>query len=323
MTGIQWTDQVWNPITGCTKVSPGCAHCYAEAIDHRFDHDETGGAKWTGERNITLHPERLEQPLRWKKPRKVFVNSMSDLFHEDVPEYFIDAAYIVMSLTPQHTYQILTKRPERFAMWNSGHIPVERWVKAAKYLCGLTDKIMMDNSGAMINAGYWDSENVWLGVSVENQHWADERIPLLLQTPAAVRFLSVEPMLKLVDLSEWLGEIWNTCVKCKTGKWLQLGRDSELICDNCGNFAGDMQGVDWVIIGGESGPKARPFHLEWAEALIAQCDKANIPVLMKQVGSNAYYKGEPFKTKHRMGGDPDEWPEHLRRREFPNTKVIA
>ena len=256
---IEWTDATWNPITGCSKVSPGCARCYAERVSLRFRHSL---APWTPENaqdNVQLHPERLDQPLRWRRPRRVFVNSMSDLFHELVPDDYIASVFDIMGASPQHQFQVLTKRPERMSEWF---------------------EVMCAASAHPI----WPLPNVWLGVSVENQRWADQRIPLLVQTPAAVRFLSCEPLLKPLDLTDHLN------------------------------------GVDWVIVGGESGPGARPIAIEWVRDLIEQCRSAQTPIFVKQLGT-AWSKAEG--AEDRKGGDWDEWPEDLRIREYPGlTRAI-
>jgi protein gp37 len=231
-TAIEWTDRTWNPLTGCTKVSPGCDHCYAKTMHERFN----GPGSFD---TVTLHPERLAQPLRWRKPARVFVNSMSDLFHRDVPFEFIESVFDVMARTPQHTYQILTKRHARMSRF-------------------LQDK-------------YAHTEplpNAWLGVSVENQQWADIRIPALLDTPAAVRFLSCEPLLGPVSLAQSFRR-WSPP--------LELFRDQAAV--------GASSVLHWVIVGGESGPGARPMHPEWARSLRDQCLGAGIPFLFKQWGS--------------------------------------
>jgi protein gp37 len=224
VTAIEWTDATWNPVTGCTKVSLGCAHCYAERITERF-----GRQKFT---DVVLHPERLDIPLRWKKPRRVFVNSMSDLFHEDAPDEFIGKVWEVMEEASAHTFQILTKRAGRMHMW------VDE--KAHAYL-----------------------PNVWLGVSVEDQERADERIPLLVDTPAAVRFVSCEPMLGPVDIRESLTVDWR-------------GNNQEA--------PDGLPALDWVIVGGESGPGARPMQPEWARSIRDQCVAAGVPFFFKQWG---------------------------------------
>lgn len=295
-TGIEWTDATWNPVTGCTKISPGCVHCYAEAVDHRFDHDKMGKLPWAfpasrGGRGVTLHPERLEQPLRWKKPRRIFVNSMSDLFHEDVPDEGIAEIFQIMADCPQHTFQVLTKRPHRMRRFldeNEGLGTVARFT------------------------GYsYPLPNVWLGVSVESQYWADRRIPLLLQTPAALRFLSVEPLLGPVDLlkvmepDEYAWDIVHSII-WDDPEPPQFIEECDVECDWV-NFGNDLvlnpewleterwalwraklemlkQSINWVIVGGESGPKARPMHPDWARSIRDQCQMAGVPFFFKQWG---------------------------------------
>ena len=214
-TAIEWTDATWNPTTGCTKVSPGCAHCYAERITIRFG----GKAFLPGVAEVIEHPDRLAVPLHWKKPRRIFVNSMSDLFHPDVSDGFRKAVFDVMEAANWHTFQVLTKRPEEMYDW------------------------LLDN-------GYYQHympPNVWLGVSVENARWTS-RIGILRDCEASVRFLSVEPL---------------------------LGSVGKL----------DLDGIHWVIVGGESGPKARPMNPEWAREVRDQCVAAGVPFFFKQAGA--------------------------------------
>jgi protein gp37 len=203
-SNIEWTDATWNPVRGCALVSAGCTNCYAMRVAHRFSGDSqpyagltkltSHGPVWTGD--VTLWPDVLDVPLRWRRPRRIFVNSMSDLFHEDVPEEFIDKVFAVMALSPQHTFQILTKRPVRMRDYlltvQNDDKDFNRWSNAGVEIT--------DSPCAVIDDADWPLPNVWLGVSVEDQATADERIPLLLQTPAAVRFLSCEPLLGPVDL---------------------------------------------------------------------------------------------------------------------------
>lgn len=254
-TRIEWTDATWNPVTGCTKVSEGCDHCYAETIAHRF----AGTAAYPNGFDVTLRPERLDQPLRWRRPRRIFVNSMSDLFHKDVPDEYIARVFAVMALAPQHTFQVLTKRPGRM---RSLFTSVDFW-RTVGYIC--------DDAGNPDVAPdrLHPAPNVWLGVSVENQKWADVRIPELLATPAAVRFLSCEPLLGPVDLAPWLWE----GVKQPT----DYGTGVEY--DVAPSYA-----LDWVIVGGESGAGARPMHPAWARSLRDQCTAAGVPFLFKQWG---------------------------------------
>lgn len=245
-TKISWTDASWNPVSGCAKVSAGCKHCYAEREWGRLQHLENyAGRAFT---DVRCHPERLDQPLRWKRPRKIFVNSMSDLFHEAVPDEFIDRVFAVMALARQHTFQVLTKRPERMLAY------MTRLGKSAKLL---DDAARTMGYTFEFNGQYlvkWPLPNVWLGVSIEDQPTADERVPLLLQTPAAVRWISAEPLLGPVDLSRWLAA----------------------------NDGGPH--IDWVVDGGESGPKARPMHLAWARSHRDQCAEAGVPYFFKQTG---------------------------------------
>lgn len=268
MTKIEWTQRTWNPVTGCTKVSPGCDHCYAEGIARRF----AGTPAFPNGFDVTLHPERIEAPLRWRKPAKVFVNSMSDLFHDDVPDHFIESVFEVMALTPQHTYQVLTKRPGRMRSL------LNRWTAEG------ARNVLVSPAPPVAGIGApWPLTNVWLGVSVEDQKWADVRIPILLDTPAAVRFLSCEPLLGPVDLKPWM-EFYET------------------------NLSMVIPGLHWVIVGGESGPGARRMELDWAGYLVGQCQRTMTPVFVKQLGS----AHGPHK-----GGDISTWPAELQVREYP------
>jgi protein gp37 len=231
-TKIEWAEKVWNPVTGCTKISPGCANCYAERMTKRFWPDKDFN-------KVTLHPDRLEEPLRWKKPSRIFVCSMGDLFHEDVTDEFIDGVFgtvlglNIFSGVAKHTFLILTKRPERMKRYFDSRDPIEH-IKAWAYNCpwvpkdeDLTTEDLAyskcchdwDENGRNSNGskykpwGYlnklWPLPNVWLGVTAENQQMADERIPILLQVPAAVRFVSVEPMLGSVDLMPWIKKYYH------------------------------------------------------------------------------------------------------------------
>ena len=209
---IEWTDATWNVVTGCTKVSPGCDNCYAETFAERWR--GTAGHHFENGFDITLRPERLALPLRWRKPRRVFVNSMSDLFHKDIPDDFIARVFAIMALTPQHTYQILTKRHARMRSLiggpcKCGHQPGEHLRSAMAWAVSKANPNRVpgvpDNAEQLVyGRGIWPLPNVWLGVSVENQKWADIRVPALLDTPAAVRFLSCEPLLGPVDLANWM-----------------------------------------------------------------------------------------------------------------------
>lgn len=263
-TGIEWCDATWNPVTGCTKVSQGCKHCYAERLfprvysRDRIDLSKPSGAVTSPRRftDVWVHPERLEQPLRWRKPKRIFVNSMSDLFHEQVPDEFIDQVFAVMGLARWHTFQVLTKRPERMQSYLCGHAAGGRHIWTAG------QQITMPAGRHKPETG-WPLPNVWLGVSVENQETADERIPLLLETPAAVRFLSVEPLLGPVDLVPYL-----------------------FIPDPHGAPADLMPAcaLHWVIVGGESGPGARPMPPAWVRSIRDQCVMSGVKFFFKQWG---------------------------------------
>lgn len=289
-TGIEWTEATWNPVVGCDYVSPGCTHCYAARFARRmrglpkYAGLTTDKGAWTG--RVRCLPERLEEPLHWRKPWMIFVNSMSDLFHEDVPFGFIDKVFAVMALAPRHTFQVLTKRAERMRGWfnNKG------W-DCNKFMTEATTQTRVDfQCGQFAEDGKcswecaslgaervnedWPLPNVFLGVSAEDQKRADERIPLLLQTPAAVRFVSLEPLLGPVDVGPYLGGL----------------REKIL---------------NWVIAGGESGPGARPSDLSWYRSLRDQCKTARIPFFMKQI------------TEHGRKLPFDSWPKDLNVREFP------
>jgi protein gp37 len=259
-TGIEWTDETWNPTTGCDRVSPGCDHCYAATMAARLKgmgqpkYQRDGDPRTSGPGfGLTEHPDVLDQPLRWRKPRRVFVNSMSDLFHPRVTDEFIARVWAVMAATPQHTYQVLTKRPKRMRTW------VTYW--GSTWREGVMDPL----------------PNVWLGTSVEDQQRADQRIPALLDTPAAVRFLSCEPLLGPVRLDE---------IRAADGvHYMPLTGTSE-----------PEPRMHWVIVGGESGPGARPMHPAWARDLRDQCTDAGVPFLFKQWGAWAYTGSTPGGT---------------------------
>ncbi|NUT50566.1 MAG: phage Gp37/Gp68 family protein [Saccharothrix sp.] len=235
-TRIEWTDTTWNPVTGCTKVSDGCTHCYAETIATRF----AGTAAFPRGFTPTVRRDRFRQPLTWRAARRVFVNSMSDLFHRDVPEADLVEVFAVMAAAERHTFQVLTKRQGRM-----------------RSLLGSVDFINAVQRRAAEHGAPgpvpWPLPNVWLGVSVETQPWADRRLGVLFATPAAVRFVSAEPLLGPVDLAPWLNRRF-------------------------------FPGLDWVIVGGESGPGARPMNPAWARQLRDQCQQFAVPFLFKQWG---------------------------------------
>jgi len=268
---IEWTDATWNPVTGCTRASAGCDNCYAVTMTKRLE--AMGQEKYSGLVNIgknhfngvvKCHEDELLKPLGWRKPRRVFVNSMSDLFHKEVPFAFIDKVFAVMALCPQHTFQVLTKRPERMAEYLvKDRRPDWAWqVKGDLCPKGWRERHIPAVDGPL--------PNVWLGTSVEDQKAADERIPHLLRCPAAVRFLSCEPLIGPISLEEWDGDIHP---------------DAEYECMS----AYKPGPLDWVIAGGESGPNARPMHPDWARSLRDQCQASGVPFFFKQWG--AYQDG--------------------------------
>lgn len=318
-THIQWTEATWNPVVGCEHVSPGCDHCYAaRETSGRLAHlplyaGLAKAGRFTGE--VRLVPERLDQPLRWHRPRRVFVNSMSDLFHDDVPREFIADVFAVMALAARHTFQLLTKRHGRMrSLLNDPTFPrlvANRVYKRHRYAKQPT----------------WPLPNVWLGVSVEDQHWADVRIPPLLDTPAAVRWVSAEPLLGSVDLRRWLVDpTFNPAyrvARCGQGDRharhiVEHGPDQPRNCPGTGTGYGDLRRLAWLIVGGESGPGARRMSLVWAESLVDQCRAAGVPVFVKQLGAWwAARSPAAVAARDRKGGDPQHWPQDLRVREYP------
>jgi len=273
-TKIEWvrnTDgtqgETWNPVSGCTKVSEGCRNCYAERMAKRLA-GRCGYPAAPNQFDVTLHPDKLDLPLRWRKPRMVFVVSMGDLFHEDVPFDFIEQIYGVMAEAKQHTFQVLTKRPGRAAEFLLNCI-----LPSPHYLNAVDVPLI------------W--KNVWLGTSVENQATADERIPLLLQTPAAVRFVSAEPLLEEIDLTHLYGHISfgdrvDLTVDALSGKYVPAWAGRKAKPDTLLSKI-DVGKLDWVICGTESGPGARPWDWDWIRNLRDQCQVARVPFFLKQV----------------------------------------
>lgn len=281
-TKIEWADRVWNPVTGCTKVSEGCRHCYAETMAKRFWKDR----KFS---DVQCHPDRLIQPMSWKKPSRVFVNSMSDLFHPDVPFDFIDQVFAVMQKSICHKFMILTKRPEQMKAYYD-HLEGEN---RFRYLESAYRWLEMDPPVVTM----FPFSNIWLGVSVENQKAADERIPLLLKTPAAVRFLSCEPLLGPVDL-------WKFATREETFGSMYDHRGSYPFYQHLAFENKPMkyhEGIDWVIVGGESGSSARPMHPDWARSIRDQCDEAGVSFFFKQWGEWVPFEQVEFDSKEKIG----------------------
>lgn len=269
-TKIEWADSSWNPVSGCTEVSPGCDHCYAKSTAERFR--GTPGHYYENGFDLTLRPDKLDLPLRWVKPRRIFVNSMSDLFHDQVPSEYVARVFAVMALAPRHTFQLLTKRHGRMrslvgsaAFRDAVATEVERLaaLEDSPVAASVRDEVRRRAAKWLdpLPGGRWPLPNVWLGVSVEEQRWADIRIPALLETPAAVRFLSMEPLLGPVMLDRYL--------TVSSIEDIKLGLPPL---------------IDWVIVGGESGHGARPMHPAWARSLRDQCVRAGVPFTFKQWG---------------------------------------
>lgn len=303
-TSIEWADKTWSPIIGCDRVSPGCDSCYAITTAHirksnphpdiaaafaGTTHKTDGRIDWTGQ--INHLEDRLTQPLAkdWQKPLKIFVNSQSDLFHKDVDTDFIAKVFAIMALTPQHEYQILTKRHARMrsvltdtCTCGNGHAPGVHFRSRMAWAVSKAnpDRIpgVPDDAEHRVNNAPWPLPGVWMGVSVENQQWADTRIPALLDTPAAIRWISAEPLLGPIDLT-------------------RISASSKQQPDMVYDALGQRYGVpgrwqaatsarlNWVVAGGESGPKARPMHPDWPRSLRNQCAAAGVPYLFKQWGT--------------------------------------
>jgi protein gp37 len=324
VTNIQWTEQTWNPSTGCDRISDGCLNCYAMSMAKRLK--GMGQAKYQTDGNprtsgpgfgVTMHEDALTAPLTWTKPRLVFVNSMSDLFHAKVTAEFIARVWAVMALTPQHTYQILTKRHARMrsvlndrCSCGNGHLPGVHFRSAMAWAVSKANPNRIpgvpDDAEQLVWNSSWPLPNVHLGVSVEDQKWADIRIKHLMQTPAAVRFLSCEPLIGPVRLNRSHGY-------CPT---------HDFPGGFCSGPCPDLILPDWMIIGGESGPGARPFDPQWAADLIDDARQAGAAPFVKQLGSvwarDTYIGGKSVAAhKDTKGGNPGYWPTHLRVREYP------
>ncbi len=320
-TSIEWTDATWNPIrarnreTGrighfCIHASEGCRHCYAERRQPRFQNPVRFAAQDQDKVELFLDEKVLLQPLRWRKPRKVFPCSMTDMFGEWVPDEWLDRIFAVMALCPQHNFQVLTKRSGRMQKYCSNPNTPRRVARFILDEAIENPKLFLIENWPVITLGKaddpddvisdWPLPNVWLGVSVEDQKTADARIPDLLVTPAAVRFLSCEPLLGPVDLT-WIAQpnedadgVIDALLGCnwverpgddyrptrpghegrRMGRWVVSGSD-DIIAN---------RKIDWIICGGESGPGARPMHPDWARSLRDQCEDAGVPFLFKQWG---------------------------------------
>lgn len=300
MTSIEWTDETLNPTTGCDRVSPGCDNCYALTLAGRLK--AMGNPKYQNDGNpltsgpgfgLTLHPDTLRVPFKWRKPRRAFVNSMSDLFHPNVPEWFIAHLFAVAAALPEHTFQILTKRHGRMrALLSRGTLGTEGFADQVENAMATYTHATLDE---------WPLPNVQLGVSVEDQQRADLRLPALCETPAAVRFVSAEPLLGPVNLDRYL--------------WLTGASTAGPFYDYAGKrrFGGGVGGqavtsvpagdLHWVIVGGESGAGFRPPRVEWVRSLRDQCAGAEVPFFFKQWGGRT-----PKAGGRELGGRT--WDEH-------------
>lgn len=289
-TKIPWATHTWNPITGCLAISEGCENCYAKALSHRFGWD------WG---TPQFHPERLRDPLKRKKPAKIFVCSMSDLFHEKVEDSWVNEVIRIIQKCPQHTFMILTKRPKRMKEY--------------------FDRLF---SARCIPAGKYIHDNLWLGVTVENQKRADERIPILLDIPAKVRFVSSEPLLEKINIEKYLGECVSYCHECKDiviPNYIHSPTDNEIdeVCGVCkSEFLDDLPGIDWIIVGGETGAGARYCAPDWIMKLEDQCHKNTF--FFKQWGTSAETKRE-LKVMNDIGYKRERIKEIEEERNFPEA----
>jgi protein gp37 len=270
-TGISWTDASWNPIRGCSRVSQGCVHCYAETVAARFAKpgqpyegltDQHG--RWNGK--IMVVERHMMDPISWQRPRRIFVNSMSDLFHENLPDVVIDRIFAIMALASRHTFQVLTKRPGRMLKWfnvtPSGASREQLVFDARLYAsAGLSVPIFHRSPNSWPG---WPLPNVWLGVSTEDQHTLEARVPELLRAPAVVHWISAEPLLGALDVSRYV-----VAATESHGHGVTYSERT-------------TPALDWVVIGGESGPGHRPMDPTWAESIAEQCDRAGVAVFVKQ-----------------------------------------
>jgi len=284
---IEWTEATWNPIRGCSRISEGCRNCYAETIANRFKGEGLPyqgliASSGTWNNNVIWVEDLITQPLRWKKPRRIFVNSMSDLFHQSIPMYILDKIFAVMLLAQQHTFQVLTKRADEMQHYLTAPYREQSIKAAAREILGYFPK---QSSAGM--AASWPLKNIWLGVSVEDQKTAEQRIPPLLKSPATLRWISAEPILDAINLNSSVGgTLWIGGQRGCKGTHRGIGTEE---CpkhprhhhdDRCG------PGLDWVVAGGESGKNARPMQPEWIRSLRDQCVAAQVPFFFKQWGEH-------------------------------------
>lgn len=332
-TSIEWTDATWNPLRGtkgrhhCVRISPGCKNCYAATMNKRF----RGPDYVVGADTPRVDDQALRLPLGWKTPRMVFVCSMTDLFLEAHTDEMIDLVFAVMALSPHHTFQILTKRAERMHAYLLDPLRVQKIIlKFGRFVMsgGLPAIQAGQRRVNEIADGDWPLRHVWKGVSCENQEQADKRIPVLLQTPAAVRWVSAEPLLGPIDFWNLRGNTFDALTGCGDRERLTEWEDTP--------------SLDWIVVGGESGPRARPCDLASVRSIVWQCKLAVLPVFVKQLGryplsnqqetpawTRLYRNGistdefgldDPRDLK---GGNIQNFPLDLRHREYPRVEVAA
>lgn len=335
--GISWCDETWNLTRGCQRVSEGCRNCWAMKQANRMKgkrrkpgpyHDlvrlSDEGPVWTGRARFV--PEALEHPLRWRKPRRIAVSLMGDLFHEDITNEQIAAVFGVIAATPNHTYLVLTKRPERMAEWF-------RWIESPKHAtCGgwavstseTCQCYVVNGQGLRLDcfeqAESWPLANVWLGISAEDQRTLAKRLPHLLATPAVCRWVSLEPLLGPVQLDHVDTEFYARVddyyvVDALTGRNRDMGRP-----------CADVPHLDWVVAGGESGQRARGANVEWFRTLRQACSLHGIPFHLKQLGAKPFTQPNgrdlhqrPYPVSDSHGGVMDDWPPDLRVQEWPEV----
>lgn len=308
-TKIEWTDATWNPITGCSVVSPGCTNCYAMKLaGTRLAHhpsragltvDTKAGPVWNGK--LRFNSEWLFQPLHWKRPRRIFVCAHGDLFAEGVEDAWLDQIFAVMACSPQHIFQVLTKRPKRMRDYLKTKMLEHRLAAAQAQF-----------DFPLQSPGFWPHlplSNVWLGVSVEDQTRADERIPTLLDTPAAIRWISAEPLLGPVDLdSIKIPGVVNPLDSLRSETYADIKHGQyagQRLYSGC--KYGCAHGIDWVVVGGESGAGARPMHPDWARSLHDQCTRAGVPFFFKQWGNWQIASEANGHADHNMNRNDAFW----------------
>ncbi len=342
---IEWTEATWNPITGCSPVSKDCVNCYAGPLSHRLSGMAPAGVRfpfcgrdkvrdkyadltvhkngrWQFNGDVKCHADALDFPLTLKKPRTIFVCSMSDLYHPKVPFEFVDKVFAVMALCPQHTFQVLTKRPGRMVKYLDATTAYSfgnhygAWIDAAHEVLGIPDGEIDATIAPRIRSAMDEGlriagmkcgtylRNVWLGTTIETAEQLP-RIAELLKYSAAVRFLSLEPLLGPIALRLLRG--WDET------EYEEYALSGTIKFRQCP--------IDWIIVGGESGPGARACEIENIRSIVRQCRAAGVAVFVKQLGAHPTLDGKPLKLKHRNGKDMTEWPEDLRIREMPQTEA--